>query len=134
MKRGMTILLAAALTFAMAGPVMAQNLPTRGAVTNADYAFFASHPNVMRALEKDPTLIDNQQWVAQHPALHEYLKTHPYIRHEFKSHPYDFMHEAERVQKHPQPGEYMHGGEQVQKHQQPGEYTHGGEPYQKHHE
>ncbi|HKM99872.1 MAG TPA: hypothetical protein VJX23_05105 [Candidatus Binataceae bacterium] len=100
MKRGMTILSAAALTFAMAGPVMAQGPMMHGAAGNADYAFFDSHPNVARALEKDPTLIDNQQWVDNHPALHEYLRTHPYVRHEFKSHPYNFMHRAEQIQEH----------------------------------
>jgi len=115
MKRNMMILSAVALTFAMAGPVMAQQ-PTRGAVANTDYAFFDSHPNVARALEKDPTLIDNQQWVDNHPALREYLKTHPYVRHEFKSHPYKFMHRAEQLQKQPHPGEFAHGGEPYQKH------------------
>ena len=99
MKRGITILSAAALAFAMAGPVMAQGPLTRGAA-NADYAFFDSHPNVARALEKDPTLIDNQQFVDSHPALHEYLRTHPYVRKEFKEHPYNFMHRAEQIQKH----------------------------------
>ncbi len=99
MKRGMTILSAAALAFAMAGPVMAQ-APLTGGAANADYAFFDSHPNVARALEKDPSLIDNQAWVDQHPALHEYLRTHPYIRKEFKDHPYKFMHRAEQIQNH----------------------------------
>jgi hypothetical protein len=100
MKRGITILSAAVLTFAMAGPVMAQPMMGGAGAANADYAFFDSHPNVARALEKDPTLIDNQAWVDQHPALHEYLKTHPYIRKQFKDHPYNFMHRAEQIQKH----------------------------------
>jgi len=97
----MTIFSAAALTFAMAVPAMAQGPNLHGTAAEADRQFFDSHPNVERALEKDPTLIDNQAWVDQHPALHEYLKTHPYLRHEFKSHPYDFMHSAEHAQKHP---------------------------------
>ncbi len=96
MKRGITILSAVALAFAIAGPVMAQG-PMTGGAANADYAFFDSHPNLARALAKDPTLIDNQQFADSHPALHEYLKTHPYVRHEFKQHPYKFMHRAERL-------------------------------------
>src|ERR1039458_6609567 len=100
MKRGITILSAAALAFAMAGPVMGQGRGGPGTAASADYAFFDSHPNVARALEKDPSLIDNQAWVDQHPALHEYLKTHPYIRKEFKDHPYKFMHRAEQIQNH----------------------------------
>jgi hypothetical protein len=98
MKRSMMILSAAALTFAMAGPVMAQVPVTKGAVANADYAFFDSHPNVAIALAKNPALIENQQWVDNHPALHEYLRTHPNVRREFKAHPYRFMHRAERLQ------------------------------------
>ena len=100
MKRGMTILSAAALTFVMAGPVMAQGPVNPGAAANADYVFFDSHPGVARVLEKDPTLIDNQAWVDQHPALHAYLKTHPYVRKEFKDHPYKFMHRSEQIQNH----------------------------------
>src|SRR5271163_3923558 len=94
MKRGMTILAAASLTLAMTGPVMAQQ-PTHGAVANADYSYFDSHPKVARALEKDPTLIDNQQFVDSHPSLHAYLEAHPNVRREFKSHPYKFMHRSE---------------------------------------
>jgi len=75
----------------MAGPVLAQE-PSRGAVANADYSFFDSHPSLARQLSKDPTLIDNRHFVDGHPALHEYLRTHPTVRAEFKSHPYQFMH------------------------------------------
>jgi hypothetical protein len=101
MKRRMAILSAAALAFAMAGPVMAQQPHvTEQAVANADYAFFDSHPNIARQLEKNPSLIENQQYVDNHPQLHEYLKTHPYVRREFKDHPYRFMHRAEELQHH----------------------------------
>ena len=77
---------------------------------------------------ENPSLIDNQQWVDQHPALHEYLKTHPYVRREFKSHPYNFMHRAEQEQKQTERGQYGHGGVPYGTH--PGEYTHGGEAVQ----
>jgi hypothetical protein len=99
MKRGMMIFSAAALTFAMAGPVLAQ-YPTHEAVSNADYGYFDSHPDVARALRKDPSLIDNQGWVDEHPGLHEYLHNHPNVRHEMKSHPNRFMHRAEQYNKH----------------------------------
>jgi hypothetical protein len=98
MKRGMMILSAAALTFAMAGPLMAQQ-PTRRAVEHSDN-YFDSHPGIARRLAKDPTLIDNQQFVDSHPGLHDYLHQHPGVRHEFKSHPYKFMHREERYHKH----------------------------------
>jgi hypothetical protein len=99
MKRGMMVLSAAALAlaFAMAGSVMAQE-PTHAAVAN--YAFFDAHPNLARRLAKDPTLIDNQQFVDSHPALRTYLHDHPNVRHEFKDHPYNFMHREDVYEAH----------------------------------
>jgi len=97
MKRGMMIFSAAALTFALSGPAMAQMRPD---AANADYSYFDSHPDVAHRLAKDPSLIDNQQFVDSHPGLHEYLHDHPNVRHEFKSHPYRFMHRSEQYNKH----------------------------------
>jgi hypothetical protein len=94
MKRGITILTAAALTFAIAGPVMAQHI-THEAVDNTD-RYLDQHPQVAKRLEKNPALIDNQQFVDSHPELRAYLHDHPNARHEFKSHPYRFMHREER--------------------------------------
>lgn len=100
MKRGMTMLSAAALVFALAGSAMAQGAISPGAVANADYKFFDSHPKVAHQLAKDPTLIDNEQFVDSHPELHAYLKSHPYIRHEFRDHPYKFMHREDVYDAH----------------------------------
>ena len=94
MKRGMMIFSAAALTFAMAGPVFAQPF-MRPAAANADTSYLDEHPDVARKLRKDPALIDNQQFVDSHPSLHTYLHDHPNVRHEFKTHPYKFMHRSE---------------------------------------
>lgn len=102
MRRGMMMLSAAALTLGMAGPVMAQY--AGGAAANMDYSFFDSHPNVARALRQNPSLIDDPNWVAQHPALQHYLNTHPNVRHDFKDHPYWFMHSAEKEQPKTKPG------------------------------
>src|SRR5271167_3295763 len=76
MRRGIAILAAAALALAAVGPAMARQ-PTYGAVAGSDYSYFDSHPDVARKLAKDPTLIDNQQFVDAHPDLHEYLHNHP---------------------------------------------------------
>ena len=97
MKRTITILSAAAIALAMAGPVMAQQL--RRDAGNADINYFDSHPEVSRALRKDPSLIDNQQFVDHHPGLHEYLHSHPNVRNKFKSHPNEFIHHEERYHK-----------------------------------
>jgi len=98
MKRGVTILSAAALTFAIAGPVMAQHI-TRDAVATADN-YFDSHPDIAHKLAKDPSLIDNEQFVYNHPGLREYLHDHPEVKHEFKAHPYKFMSHERKYEKH----------------------------------
>ena len=94
MKRGITILTAAALTLAIAGSAMAQPV-THEAVVNTD-AYLDQHPQIAKRLAKDPNLIDNQQFVDNHPSLRTYLHDHPNARHEFKSHPYKFMKREEK--------------------------------------
>src|SRR5579863_965739 len=39
--------------------------------------FLDSHPQVAEDLRKDPSQVNNQQFVEQHPALKEYLQQHP---------------------------------------------------------
>jgi hypothetical protein len=42
--------------------------------------FMASHPNIARKLRDNPSLINDQQFVRNHPNLHEYLRNHPDAR------------------------------------------------------
>lgn len=58
--------------------------------------FLDGHPEIAEQLRKNPSLIDNREWVAKHPALQEYLQTHPEIREEFKENPNAFMRQEER--------------------------------------
>jgi hypothetical protein len=60
---------------------------TPGEVSRFDNGYLDKHPEVAEALAKDPRLVDNQQFVATHPGLHEYLENHPGIRGELKAHP-----------------------------------------------
>jgi hypothetical protein len=98
MKRAVTILSAAALTFAIAGPVRAQHITTNAVATANNY--FDSHPDIAHKLAKDPSLIDNQQFVDNHPGMREYLHDHPNVKHEFKAHPNRFMKHERRFEKH----------------------------------
>jgi hypothetical protein len=93
MKKTITILSAAALAFAMAGPVAAQMRPD---AAKADNGYLNSHPELEHKLEKDPSKIDSQKFVDNHPGLGAYLHEHPNVRHKFKSHPNRFMHRAEQ--------------------------------------
>jgi phage-related protein len=53
--------------------------------------FLDSHKEVAEQLRKDPSLIDNRQWVENHPALQQYLQSHPEVREEFRENPNAFM-------------------------------------------
>ena len=62
--------------------------------------FLDSHPEISEQLGKDPSLIDNRKWVADHPALQEYLQKHPEVAEEFRAHPDAFMRDEERYDRH----------------------------------
>jgi hypothetical protein len=58
--------------------------------------FLNSHPEVAGQLRKDPSLINNEQFMKDHPALRTYLQDHPAIREQIKRDPEAFMREADR--------------------------------------
>ena len=58
--------------------------------------FFDSHPELSEQLRKDPSLINNQEFVQNHSDLQEYLQKHPEAREEFNENPNRFMHREER--------------------------------------
>ena len=72
-----------------------RNDVTRGELVNMD-RFMDSHPEIAEQLRKDPSLVDNRQFVNSHPALQEFLANHPGVREEYKENPNAFMHQEER--------------------------------------
>jgi|SRR5579863_1069715 len=58
--------------------------------------FLDSHPEIAEQLHKDPSLVDNKNFVAGHPALQEYLQQHPEVRQEIDAHPNAFMKQEQR--------------------------------------
>jgi len=68
---------------------------TRGELRNMD-AFMDAHPEIAEQLKKDPSLVDNKQFVTGHPALQQFLADHPGVREEYKENPNAFMHQEER--------------------------------------
>lgn len=67
----------------------------RTELANMDH-FMESHPEIAEQLKKDPSLVDNKQFVNSHPALQEFLSTHPGVREQMDQHPDAFMHREER--------------------------------------
>ena len=68
---------------------------TRTELANMD-RFMDSHPEIAEQLRRDPSLVDNKTFVANHPALQEFLASHPGVREEYKENPNAFMHQEER--------------------------------------
>ena len=58
--------------------------------------FLNSHREIAEQLRKDPSLIDNNKWIAAHPELQSYLREHPQVAEEFRSDPNQFMHDEDR--------------------------------------
>lgn len=68
---------------------------TRGELRNMD-AFMDSHPEIAEQLKKDPSLVNNKKFVADHPALQQFLADHPGVREEIKENPSAFMYREQR--------------------------------------
>jgi hypothetical protein len=71
---------------------------TRRQLANFD-GFMDSHPEIAEQLRKNPSLVDNREWVDQHPALHDYLQSHPGVREEIKEDPNAFMRKENRYER-----------------------------------
>jgi hypothetical protein len=80
-------------------------------LANMDH-FMESHPEIGEQIRKDPSLLDNKQFVDNHPALRDFLAQHPGIRQEVRDNPNYFMHDEERYAH--QQGQWGHGGGMTQ--------------------
>lgn len=58
--------------------------------------FMDHHPEIAQQLEKNPSLVDNKEFVANHPALQQFLAEHPELRQDYKDNPNAFMRQEER--------------------------------------
>ena len=68
---------------------------TRGELASMD-RFVDSHPEIAEQLRKDPSLVTNKEFVANHPALQQYLQDHPGVREEITENPNVFMRQEQR--------------------------------------
>lgn len=58
--------------------------------------FLDNHPEVSDQLRKDPSLINNQEFVENHSALKQYLQDHPEVREEINQNPNAVMRQEQR--------------------------------------
>jgi GrpB-like predicted nucleotidyltransferase (UPF0157 family) len=100
-------------------PAGGQNMPSRDNDTRgwqiADMdKFLDSHPEIGEQLRKDPSLIKNDEFIENHPALQQYLQEHPGIREEFTENPKAFMRQEQRYERREdQDGRYRTGDRDV---------------------
>jgi hypothetical protein len=62
--------------------------------------FLDSHRETAERLRRDPSLVDNQQFLKDHTALQSYLQDHPGVRQEVKENPDAFMQQEARYEHH----------------------------------
>ncbi len=74
----------------LAGALWAQQGPTETELARFDQ-FLDSHPQVRSELIKDPKLIDNENFIINHPDLADFLHTHPGVKGQILSNPQAFM-------------------------------------------
>jgi hypothetical protein len=58
--------------------------------------FLDRHPEISQQLRQNPALVNNKEFVQDHPALEQFLTNHPELRQEFKSNPGAFMQQEQR--------------------------------------
>jgi hypothetical protein len=72
---------------------------TRGQLGRFDTGYLDDHPAAARQLQQNPRLIDDPQFLANHPGLKAYLNNHPEIREDIKEHPDAFMDREKRFER-----------------------------------
>ena len=68
---------------------------TRGEMVNMD-RFMDSHPEIAQQLRKNPSLVNNKEFVEDHPALQQFLASHPGVGEEYRENPNAFMNQEQR--------------------------------------
>jgi len=58
--------------------------------------FLGSHSNISEQLSKDPSLVKNEEFMANHPELKEFLKAHPDVQQEMMANPQNFIKSAQQ--------------------------------------
>ena len=61
--------------------------------------FLDRHPEVAEQLRKNPNLINNPKYMANHPQLRDFLEDHPRVREEVKENPRAFMNRERHFEK-----------------------------------
>jgi phage-related protein len=69
---------------------------TRQEILSFD-SFLDSHPEIADQLRRNPALVDDREYVNNHPELQAYLQEHPRVREELTENPRIFMRDEDRL-------------------------------------
>ncbi len=105
------ILVVAMASFASAQQTPPAQPPAQGAQPERDNditrgelqkfnTFLDNHPGIAKDLQGNPSLVNDPNYLAQHPELKDFLEDHPGVRRELKEHPKFFMHREQRFERH----------------------------------
>ena len=61
--------------------------------------YLDDHPEVARELRNNPRLIDNPNWLAQHPSTQQFLNNHPGVNEEIRENPRQFVNRENRFER-----------------------------------
>jgi len=93
----------------------------RDELANFDH-YLDSHRETAEQIRKNPSLVNNDEFVKNHPSLQTYLQQHPGVRTAIKQDPNSFMHQEARYDQN----EYrMRSGEGDEPHRHFGEFLGG---------
>jgi len=73
---------------------------TRGQVASMDQ-FLDQHQDIEKQLQANPSLINNQDFLQDHPQLQAFLNAHPQVQEEFAENPTVFMNRENRYENSP---------------------------------
>ncbi|MHB8384737.1 MAG: hypothetical protein ACYDC3_20660 [Candidatus Binataceae bacterium] len=117
MKKKLTTFAAMVFVGAMGTVAMAQTPYNGGGygsgigatqVNRFDNGYMDQHPGVAQQLGQNPRLVDNAQFMSQHPGLRDYFASHPEVRADLKDHPDRFMNAESGHGGWNHPGNYAH--------------------------
>src|SRR5229473_5705182 len=104
MKGVLSAFAASIFVGALGSAAMAQSNP----VTRFDTGYLNEHPDVAQQLAGNPALVDNREYMENHPGLRDYFSDHPTVKAEIKNHPYRFMSREDQMNNWH--GKYWPGG------------------------
>jgi hypothetical protein len=85
-------------TFMSAEARFERNEVDRAELANFD-RFLDAHRDIAMQLRKDPSLVNNQQYLKDHPQLQSYLQDHPEIRQQIDRNPSAFMQQENEYER-----------------------------------